>query len=156
MERRAIQDQLGLENLCFGCGPDNPDGLQIKSYLEGDESVCIYVPRPAHMAGPRHVLNGGIIGTLIDCHSIGTAIALSYGGEGRALGSAPHIWCVTASMQLDYLRPTPLAGPVTLRARLESTDGKRSTIACTLEADGKERVRGRVVAVRVPPDWRAA
>jgi acyl-coenzyme A thioesterase PaaI-like protein len=155
VERRAIQDQLAIENHCFGCGPANPDGLRIKSYLEGEESVCVYTPLPAHMAGPRQFLNGGIIGVLIDCHSICTAIAHATLAEGRALDSAPPIWCVTGSMQIDYLRPTPIDGPVTLRARIESVDGKRTLVTSSLEADGKERARGRVVAVRVPSSWRA-
>ena len=153
---RAIQDQFGIENWCYGCGPENPEGLQIKSYWHGDEAVCIYQPRPAFMAGPRHVLNGGVIATLIDCHSACTAIAALYKAEGRPIGSDPIIWCVTASMQVDYLRPTPIAAPVTLRARVESTEGKRTTVACSLSSEGIETARGRVVAVRVPPSWRGA
>ena len=129
---------------------------QIKSYWHGDEAVCIYQPRPAFMAGPRHVLNGGVIATLIDCHSACTAIAALYKAEGRPIGSDPIIWCVTASMQVDYLRPTPIAAPVTLRARVESTEGKRTTVACSLSSGGIETARGRVVAVRVPPSWRGA
>lgn len=151
----AIQDQLVIENHCFGCGPTNPEGLQIKSYWDGDETVCRFVPRAAHMAGPRHVLNGGIIGVIIDCHCICTAIAAVHRAEGRPLNVAPHVWCVTASLQIDYLRPTPIAGPVELRARVTESDGRRSTISCLLLADGKERARARVGAVQVPPDWRA-
>jgi len=156
MQGRAIQDQLGGDNYCFGCGPQNPDGLQIKSYWEGEETVCRFEARPAFAAGPRQLLNGGIIATLIDCHSVCTAMALAYRAEGRPLGSDPPLWCVTASMQIDYLRPTPIDGPVELRARLESTDGKRITVACSLLADGKACARGRVVAVRVPASWRTA
>jgi len=151
---RAFQDQFGIENRCYGCGPENPEGLQIKSYWGGDEAVCIYQPRPAFLAGPRHVLNGGVIATLIDCHSICTAIAALYKAEGRPIGSDPVIWCVTASMQIDYLRPTPIAAPVSLRARVESMEGKRTTVACSLGSGGIETARGRVVAVRVPLSWR--
>jgi acyl-coenzyme A thioesterase PaaI-like protein len=152
----AIQDQLGVENHCFGCGRDNPDGLHIKSYVDGDETVCRFRARSAFMAGPRHILNGGIIATVIDCHCVCTAIAAAYAAEGRAIGSAPTIWCATASMDVTYLRPTPIGEEATLRAHVESSDGKRFTIACTLESGGKERARGRVVAVRVPPSWRDA
>ena len=153
---RAFQDQFGIENLCYGCGPENPEGLQIKSYWDGDEAVCIYQPRSAFMAGPRHVLNGGVIATLIDCHSICTAIAALYKTEGRPIGSDPIIWCVTASMQIDYLRPTPIAAPVSLRARIEAMEGKRTVVACGLTSGGIETSRGRVVAVRVPLSWRGA
>lgn len=145
---------MRAENWCYGCGPLNPDGLQIKSYWEGDGAVCTYRPRAAFMAGPRHVLNGGIIATLIDCHSICTAIAAIYQAEQRPLGSDPPIWCVTASMEIQYLRPTPISEPVVLRARVESSEGKRTTVRCSLSSGGIERVGARVVAVRVPSSWR--
>ncbi|HEX4419632.1 MAG TPA: PaaI family thioesterase [Kofleriaceae bacterium] len=155
MDTLAIQDQLAAENHCFGCGPNNPDGLQIKSYWDGDETVCTFTPRPAHTAGPRHVLNGGIIGTIIDCHCICTAIAATQRAEGRPFASEPHIWCVTRSLHLDYLKPTPIEAPAILRARIAATEGKRTTVTCTLSSGGVERVRAQVVAVRVPSDWRA-
>jgi acyl-coenzyme A thioesterase PaaI-like protein len=152
---RAIQDEMRVENWCYGCGPQNPEGLQIKSYWEGNQALCTYQPRTAFMAGPRHVLNGGIIATLIDCHSICTAIAAIYQAEQRPIGSDPPIWCVTGSLELQYLRPTPIDQPVVLRARVESSQGRRTTIACTLSSGEVERVHGRVVAVRVPPSWRS-
>jgi len=155
LDARAIQDELGIDNWCYGCGPENSEGLQIKSYWDGDETVCTFEPKPAFMAGPRHVLNGGIIATLIDCHSVCTAVAAVYKSEGRALGSDPLVWCVTGSMHIDYLRPTPIAAPVVLRARVGSMEGKRTTIECTVYSGDTERARGRVVAVRVPPSWRS-
>jgi acyl-coenzyme A thioesterase PaaI-like protein len=145
----AIQDQLGFANHCFGCGPDNAGGLQIKSHWLGDHAVCAYRPRPTFTAGTTDVLNGGIIATIVDCHSVCTAIAAAYAAEGRPLGSAPPIWCVTGQLELEYLRPTPVAAELTLDARALADDGRRITVACVLTADGKVRVRGRVVAVRV-------
>jgi len=155
MAGRAIQDELGIENLCYGCGPQNPEGLHLKSYWDGDETVCTFQPRPAFMAGPRHVLNGGIIATLIDCHCVCTAVSAVYRSEGRPMGSDPLVWCVTGSMQVDYLRPTPIAAPVVLRARVESIEGKRTTVVCAVYSGETERARGRVVAVRVPLSWRS-
>ena len=149
----ALQDLIP-RNHCWGCGPDNPGGLQIKSYWDGDETVCIWQPRPPFFAGPEHVLNGGIIGTLIDCHSVITAIANAYRAEGREVGSPPDVWCATASMEVKYLRPTPIDAPVTLRARVIERSGKRTTVSCTLSANGQECARGEVVAVRVPESWR--
>jgi acyl-coenzyme A thioesterase PaaI-like protein len=152
---RAIQDQMMIENHCFGCGPDNRDGLQIKSFWDGDDTVCTFQPRPAHMAGPRHVLNGGIIGVIIDCHCVCTAIAATHRAEGRPLAAEPHVWCVTASLKLDYLKPTPLDRPAVLRARVVASERKRTTVDCTLSSDGVERVRAQLIAVRVPAEWRA-
>ena len=107
MSSTAFQDLIP-DNGCYGCGPANPHGLRIKSVWEGEEAVCVYRPEPHQSAGPPQFLNGGIIATLIDCHSVCTAIAHAYRAEGRPIGSAPHIWCVTANLNVTYLRPTPL------------------------------------------------
>ena len=86
MTKRAFQDQIpGIH--CFGCGPDNPEGLKIKSYWEGPgRSLCCFRPAPHHSAGPRHFVNGGIIATVMDCHAICTAMAEGYESAGREIG----------------------------------------------------------------------
>jgi acyl-coenzyme A thioesterase PaaI-like protein len=151
----AIQDAIP-HNRCWGCGTLNPRGLQIKSYVEGEETVCRFTPSKEHMAGPPHVLNGGIIATVIDCHGVCTAIAHAYRAAGRELGSEPLIWCVTASMKVDYLAPTPIDPPVELRARVREAKGRKRVVECTLRSGGKECARGEVIAVEVPPQWRGA
>ncbi len=147
----AIQDQLGFPNHCYGCGPENPSGLRIKSTWHGDHATCSVRLPPHFSAGTTDAVNGGVLATLVDCHALAAAIAAAYAAEGRAIGSAPPIWCVTGALEVAYLRPTPLAEELTLDARVESDDGRRLTVVCTLSAAGKERVRGRVVAVRVAP-----
>jgi acyl-coenzyme A thioesterase PaaI-like protein len=153
VEQRAIQDQFQTNNYCWGCGCDNEYGLQIKSYWLGEEAVCTWQPEHYHAAGPRNVLNGGIIATLIDCHSACTAMAAAYQAEGREIGTEPYIWCATASLQVTYLRPTPLTGPIDLRARVKELGERKITVDCSVLADGEECARGEVVAVRVPADW---
>jgi acyl-coenzyme A thioesterase PaaI-like protein len=155
MQPIAFQDLIP-DNLCYGCGPHNHAGLRIKSYWEGDESVCVYRPEPHHSAGPPQFLNGGVIATLIDCHSVCTAIANAYRMENRPIGSAPHIWCVTANLNLTYLRPTPLEIPVTLRARVTEAGPKKTLLQCRFYSNSHECARGEVVAVRVPDSWRNA
>lgn len=155
MSTRAIQDAIP-GNHCWGCGTLNPQGLQIKSYQDGDGTVCTFQPAPHHAAGPPHVLNGGIIAAVIDCHSICTAFADAYRAAGRELGSDPLLWLVTASLKIDYLAPTPIAGPVELRARVVDVRGRKRVVACVLQSQGVERARGEVVAVEVPPTWLAA
>lgn len=152
-EHRAIQDQM-RENFCFGCGADNPDGLQLKSTWDGDRTVATWTPHPEHAAGPKHILNGGIIATLLDCHGVGTAIADAYRREDRAIGSDPEVWYATAAMNLEYLRPAPIGGPVRLVAAVTAVDDRHTTVECELEADGKPRARATVQAVRVPDSWR--
>ena len=150
----AIQDRIP-HNHCWGCGTLNPRGLQIKSYPEGDETVCRFQPSPDHMAGPTHVVNGGILAAVIDCHSVCTAIADVYRAAGRELGSEPLLWAVTASMKIDYLAPTPIDAPVELRAKVRESKGRKRVIDCTLRSGGRECARAEVVAVEVPAEWRA-
>jgi len=149
----SLQDRIP-RNHCWGCGPSNAEGLQLKSYPDGDGAVSTWQPRPPFFAGPRHVLNGGVIASLIDCHSVCTAIADAYRSEGREIGSPPDIWCATASLSVSYLRPVPLDAPVTLRAKVTERNGRRATVDCSLESNGKECARGEIVAVRVPESWR--
>ena len=150
----AIQDLIP-HNHCWGCGTLNPRGLAIKSYPDGDGTVCRFQPHPEHMAGPTHVVNGGIIAAVVDCHSVCTAIADAYRVAGRPIGSEPLVWAVTASLRLDYLAPTPIAGPMEVRARVRETHGRKRIVECTVLAGGKECVRAEVVAVEVPPAWTA-
>lgn len=145
------------DNFCWGCGADNPDGLQLKSVWRTDDpevAVARFTPHAAHAAGPRHVLNGGIIGVVFDCHGICTAEADAYRREQRAVGSAPELWYATSSMQVEYLRPTPIDASVELEGRVVAVDGRTTTVACTLTAAGKLRARATIVAVRVPDSWR--
>jgi acyl-coenzyme A thioesterase PaaI-like protein len=149
---QAIQDSIP-HNHCWGCGTLNPRGLQIKSYPEDDGTVCRFVPSPDHMAGPTHVVNGGIIAAVVDCHSICTAIADAYRAAGRELGSEPLIWCVTASLKIDYLAPTPISAPMELRARVREAKGRKRVVECTVTSGGRECARAEVVAVEVPAAW---
>ncbi|HEX5789459.1 MAG TPA: PaaI family thioesterase [Woeseiaceae bacterium] len=151
--RIAIQDRM-RGNYCYGCGADNPLGMQIKSYREGDETVCTYMPRPEQCAGPTQYLYGGTIASLIDCHSVGSAAADHYRQEGREVGEGEEIWCVTGRLEVDYLAPTPIDRPVQLRARIEKVDGRKTTVTCTLTSGDTLCAKGRVIAIRVPNTWR--
>ncbi|MGQ0750214.1 MAG: PaaI family thioesterase [Betaproteobacteria bacterium] len=153
MDRQAFQDQIP-DNCCYGCGPGNENGLRLKSYWDGDVSVSTFMPEHFHTAGPKHILNGGIIATIIDCHCICTAIADAYRRENRAIGTVPQIWCATASLKIDYLRPVALHQPVTLRAQIVEVGPKKTKVSCTLLSEGQECATGEVLAVRVPATWR--
>lgn len=153
MDEQAFQDQIP-HNFCYGCGPGNDQGLRIKSYWDGDESVSTFMPDASHTAGPRHLLNGGIIATIIDCHCICTAMADAYRREGREIGSDPNIWYATASLKIEYLQPVPIDRNVKLRARVIEAGPKKTRIACSLLSEGLECARGDVLAVRVPSAWR--
>jgi acyl-coenzyme A thioesterase PaaI-like protein len=151
----AIQDSIP-HNHCWGCGTLNPRGLHVKSYVEGDETVCRFQPWPEHMAGPTHVVNGGIIAAVIDCHTICTAIADVYRAAGLPIGAEPLRWAVTASLKIDYLAPTPIGEPMELRARVREVKGRKRVVECTVRSGGRECARAEVVAVEVPAAWRGA
>jgi acyl-coenzyme A thioesterase PaaI-like protein len=149
----AIQDSF-KDNHCYGCGADNPLGMQIKSHWDGEVSTCIYMPRPEQSAGPTQYLYGGTIASLIDCHSVGTAMANYYDREGREVGSEPQIWCVTGRLTVNYLKPRPIDKPVELRAVITECTEKKTILQCTMYSEGIATAEGEVIAIRVPYSWR--
>jgi acyl-coenzyme A thioesterase PaaI-like protein len=149
MNAKAFQDYYNDDHAaCYGCGRLNPHGLQIKSYWDGDESVCRFTPAPYHTAIPGFVY-GGLIASVIDCHGTGTAAAAAYRAAGRPLGSDPPIRFVTASLHVDYLRPTPIDGPLELRGKIKEIKARKVIVAITVSASGQVCARGEVVAVQL-------
>lgn len=134
---------------CYGCGRLNPQGLQIKTYWVGDESVTRFRPRSYHTAIPGFVY-GGLLASLIDCHGTGTAAAAAYRAEGRAMDSEPAFRYVTASLHVDYLKPTPSDVELELRGRVKEIKGRKVVVAIDLLAKGTTTARGEVVAVQMP------
>jgi acyl-coenzyme A thioesterase PaaI-like protein len=148
MNEKAFQDQGSVRH-CHGCGADNEKGLRLKSYWDGDEAVATWNPQPHHCAGSKEVLNGGIIASLIDCHSLNLAIAYAYRSEQRPIGSTPRIGYVTATINISYLKPAPIDEPVKLRAKIAKVEGRKAWISCELSAAGEVRAKGEVLGVRV-------
>jgi acyl-coenzyme A thioesterase PaaI-like protein len=150
MMPKAFQDYYPDElSYCYGCGRLNEHGLQIKTCWDGDETVTRFQPRPYHIAIPGYVY-GGLIASLIDCHATGTAAAAAYRAEGRAMDSEPPLRFVTASLHVDYLRPTPLGVPLEVRGRVKEIKGRKVVVEATLSAEGQVCARGEVVAVQMP------
>jgi acyl-coenzyme A thioesterase PaaI-like protein len=151
MSDRAFQDQ-GSVNYCHGCGADNERGLQIKSFWDGDQAVATWKAQPHHCGGRKEIVNGGIIATLIDCHSLNLAIAHAYRMERRPIGSTPRIGYVTRNLNVSYLKPTPMDQPAELRARITKIDGRKTWVTCTLSAGGQICATGDVLGIRVERD----
>ena len=150
MTDKAFQDYYPDQmSYCYGCGRLNEQGLQIKSYWDGDETVCIYLPRPQHIAVPGYVY-GGLLASLIDCHGTGSAAAAAYRAENRAMDTEPALRFLTASLHVEYLKPTPLGVPLEVRGVIKEVKGRKVVVAETLSANGEICVRGEVVAVQVP------
>jgi acyl-coenzyme A thioesterase PaaI-like protein len=141
----SVQDQYAPGNACFGCGAANPKGLRIKSYREGDRLVATWSPEPHHEAFPG-VLNGGIVGALLDCHSNWAATLHLMDAAGA---SSPPC-TVTSEFHVRLTRPTPSDGPVSLEARVVEASADRATVEATLTAAGKVTAtcRGVFVAVK--------
>ena len=145
MPTLSVQEQYAPKNICFGCGPANEKGLRIRSFEEGDHLVATWRPEPHHQAFPG-VLNGGIVGALLDCHSNWAAtVALM---RGRGLDAAPCT--VTSDFAVTLRRPTPVGPEVALWAKAVQIDGDRVTVEATLSAEGKvcATCRGTFVAVK--------
>jgi acyl-coenzyme A thioesterase PaaI-like protein len=150
LTQKAFQDYYPDNwSQCYGCGRLNEQGLQIKSYWDGDEAVCTFTPRPYHTAIPGYVY-GGLIASLIDCHSTGTAAAAAYRAQGRAMDTEPPLRFVTGSLHVDYLRPTPIEGPIELRSQVKEIKGRKVVVTTNLKVHGKVCARGEVVAVEIP------
>jgi acyl-coenzyme A thioesterase PaaI-like protein len=137
---------------CYGCGRLNERGLRIQTRWEGEESVTRFRPRPEHTAIPGFVY-GGLLASLVDCHGTGTAAAAMYRQEGRPMDSLPAFRFVTASLHVDYLRPTPLDAELEIRGRVKEIKGRRVIVEATVSAGGVATARGEVVAVQMPESF---
>lgn len=151
--QKAFQDYYP-ENVahCYGCGRLNTDGHRIQTFWEGDETVTRFQPQPYHTAIPGYVY-GGLLASLIDCHSTGSAAAAMYRAQGREMDSEPPFRFVTASLHVDYLKPTPLDGPLELRGRIKEIKGRKVLIETTVYVGQVATVRGEVVAVQMPDNF---
>jgi acyl-coenzyme A thioesterase PaaI-like protein len=142
---QSLQDRYAPQNSCFGCGPANPKGLRIKSVVQDDEVVCSWRAEPHHEAFPG-MLNGGIIGALLDCHSNWTAAHHLM----KASGTDTPPCTVTAAYSIKLKRPTPTDGPIQLKARVVESEADRATVEAELLAGGQvcATCRGTFVAVK--------
>ena len=153
---KAIQDYYPDDLArCFGCGRLNEHGHHIRSFWVGDGTEARFTPQPYHTALPGFV-NGGLLASLVDCHATGTAAAAAYRAEGREPDTLPPHRFVTASLRVDYLRPTPLGPELLLHGRVLSLSGRKVIVEVTISAGSETTVRGEVVTVEMPGSMRPA
>jgi acyl-coenzyme A thioesterase PaaI-like protein len=151
----AFQDHYAEDvSHCFGCGRLNHEGHQIKTAWDGEETVTHFTPESYHIAVPGFVY-GGLIASLVDCHSTATAAAAMYRREGRSQDSSPAFRFVTGSLHVDFLKPTPLAGALELRGRVIEIKGRKVVVEPSVLVGGQLTARGNVVAVQMPDDFGA-
>ena len=145
MSEPSVQERYAPKNECFGCGPANTRGLRIRSFEEGDELVAEFRPEAHHLAFPG-VMNGGICGALLDCHS-NWAAAMHL--MRKTAADAPPC-TVTSDFHVTLKRPTPIDQPLRMRAKVVESPDDRATVEATITAGGKVTAtcRGTFVAVK--------
>jgi len=141
---QSLQERYAPDTRCFGCGPSNPSGLRIRSFIDGGEGVCEFLPAPHHEAFDGFVA-GGIIGVVFDCHCNWTAAhhLMEHAGEQQPPAT------VTAEYTVRFLRPTPSRQPLRFRARVVESSERRATVEGELNAGGAVTATCRATFVAV-------
>lgn len=146
----SLQDRAAPDFVCYCCGPAHPTGLHIKSFWDPDgvHVVTKYRPRTEFTGFPGLVY-GGLLAMLIDCHSGWTAMAYHYRQEGREPDTKPRIDCVTGTMDINYLKATPLGVELTIKARVEGPVARKSRVLSEIWAGDVLTVTGDSIFVRL-------
>lgn len=146
----AVQDHYPDDLAhCYGCGRLNATGLHVQSRWDGDETVAVLTPGQHHTAIPGYVY-GGLIASLVDCHGTGSAALAALRAAGHEPGSQPPPRFVTASLKVDFLKPTPMGPPLEARGRIVELKARKVIVDVTVTAAGEVCARGTVVAVIMP------
>jgi acyl-coenzyme A thioesterase PaaI-like protein len=139
---------------CFGCGRNNSEGHQLKSFVDGDEVVADFTPAAHYISVPGFVY-GGLLASLVDCHAMATAAAAAELADGRRIGEGQVARYVTAALKVEYLKPTPLGPQLHIRGKVTERTEKKAVVALTVVAQGTVTVRAEAVAVRIPRNMMA-
>ena len=142
----SLQDLYAPNLLCFGCGPANEKGLQIKSFVDGDKVVATFQPQ-AHQIAFEGMVNGGIIGVLLDCHMNWTAAWHLMNRNGL---EAPPC-CVTAKYEVTFQKPTPTGVPLNLSAWITDSSDRKAVVEGTIGNEDKITATGTGTFVAVKP-----
>ena len=143
-EEKSLQETYAPNGICFGCGVANEKGLRIRSFAEGDEYVATWHAEPHHQAFPG-MLNGGIVGALLDCHSNWAAAHFLM----KKIGKTEPDCTVTANYSIKLLRPTPFDVPIHLKARVVESTDTSATVESELIANDKVCATGKGLFVIV-------
>ena len=147
---QSVQERYAPHNACFGCGPANLKGLRLRSFPSpaGDDSLLAEWRAEPHHEAFEGILNGGIVGALLDCHSNWTAAWHLMNQNGLEIPPCT----VTAEFHVKLKQPTPTDGPLSLRARVVESSSRKAIVEATLEAGGEVTSTCRGVFVAVGED----
>ncbi len=138
---------------CYGCGRNNEHGHHFQTVWEGEETVTRFTPQPYHIAIPGYVY-GGLLASLMDCHGTGSAALAAYRAAGRQPDDGgPPLRFVTASLRVDFRKPTPLGPELVARGRIREITGRKVVVEAWIEVAGQTTVRGEIIAVRMPENF---
>ena len=146
MSEKCLQEQFAPHNKCFGCGPANEQGLRLRSFARGDELVASWTPRPQHEAF-EGILNGGIVGALLDCHC--NWAAAWHLMQRNKLDRPPCT--VTAEYTIQLRQPTPTSQPLDLTARVVESSERRAVVSGELSYQGSVTATCRGLFIAVKP-----
>jgi acyl-coenzyme A thioesterase PaaI-like protein len=150
---KAIQDYYNEPfSQCYGCGSNNEMGLQIKTFWDGDETVTRFTPKPYHTAVPG-VTYGGLLASLVDCHGTGSASLALVKENNITLKKDNAPRCVTASLKIDYKKPTPIDAELEIRGKIAEVKGKKVIVDARVIANGEVTVTGQIIAIQVGEDF---
>lgn len=150
IENKALQDMIAPNGVCFGCGSKNTQGLRIKSYWDADNIHVVMTHTPDnHYVGWPTLVYGGLISCLIDCHSNWTVMANHHRVESCTTEIVPRIDCVTGTLGIKYIKPTPMGVPLMLRARVEGKIQRKTRVLCEVYAGDILTALGDSIFVRV-------
>ncbi len=131
---------------CFGCGTKNKNGHQLKTYWEGELTISVFRPRPEHTAVPGFVY-GGLIASLIDCHSTASGSAALFNTDDKKEKYYPR--CVTARLCVDYLKPTPIESELKLIGKINEIKGRKVIVKTELYADNEKCAEGEAIVIKI-------
>lgn len=153
MSKIAIQDTYGQRfQHCWGCGPQNEEGLHLKSYPseDGSESLCTFIPEKKYTGGVPANLFGGMIAMIFDCHGTASAAWFNHRNNGLTLEEDTVITrYITARLEIDFMSPTPMEKEISVIAKAEEIGEKKVIVSMEMQAEGKVRAKAKMVAVRV-------
>jgi acyl-coenzyme A thioesterase PaaI-like protein len=135
---------------CYGCGKSHPHGHHLKSYWDGEDTMARFTVPPGFSGGvPDHVY-GGMVASLLDCHGTASAAAFAYRAAGREMDDAGEFMrFVTASLKVDFLRPTPIGVELVIKGHLHGIEGRKVHVSLSLSEGDQVCARGQMLAVQL-------
>lgn len=150
---KAIQDYYPDHfSHCYGCGRLNEYGHQIKTFWDGDNTITHFIPKEYHTAIPGFVY-GGLLASLIDCHGTGSAALALAKKQGIELSDQNAPRCVTASLQVKYLKPTPMGSEIVIRGKISEISERKAIVSSEVYANDVLCAIGEVISVLVPDNF---